>query len=252
MSFDWVTVSAQIVNFLILVWLLKRFLYGPVINAMEQREQHIAARLNEAGERERKADAEAEQHRSQREVLERRREEILAGAREEADGQRKQMLEAVRSEAAEVRESWLRQADQEKAEFLANLQRQSVGVIQAMTRQALLDLADAELEEQIVDSFIRRLKTLDEDHREALAKASGTITIASAFELNPSVRGRLTRAVHELLGHEAEVDYTRSASLICGIELTGSGRRLSWSLDDYMNTVAERIESAFKSVGERR
>ena len=45
MDVDWITVSAQIVNFLILVWLLKRFLYRPVLNAMNRREQRIHQRL---------------------------------------------------------------------------------------------------------------------------------------------------------------------------------------------------------------
>ncbi len=48
MAIDWITVSAQIVNFLILVWLLKHFLYQPIIRAMDRREQRVSERLNEA------------------------------------------------------------------------------------------------------------------------------------------------------------------------------------------------------------
>ena len=49
MLIDWFTVLAQIVNFLILVALMKRFLYGPLIAAIDAREQSIAARLAEGG-----------------------------------------------------------------------------------------------------------------------------------------------------------------------------------------------------------
>ena len=55
MQIDWFTVVAQIVNFLILVWLLKKFLYGPIIRAMDDRERRIASRLEEANARERQA-----------------------------------------------------------------------------------------------------------------------------------------------------------------------------------------------------
>ena len=48
MLIDWFTVVAEIVNFLILLWLLKRFLYKPVLNAMDKREATIASRENEA------------------------------------------------------------------------------------------------------------------------------------------------------------------------------------------------------------
>ena len=48
MSVNWFTVAAQVVNFLILVWLLHRFLYGPIIAAMDRRERRIAERLQDA------------------------------------------------------------------------------------------------------------------------------------------------------------------------------------------------------------
>jgi len=48
MEINWFTVIAQIVNFLILVWLLKRFLYKPVLKAIAEREQKIASRLDAA------------------------------------------------------------------------------------------------------------------------------------------------------------------------------------------------------------
>src|ERR1700722_9359511 len=52
MLIDWFTVGAQAVNFIILVWLLKRFLYKPILNAIDAREKRIAAELAAAGARE--------------------------------------------------------------------------------------------------------------------------------------------------------------------------------------------------------
>ena len=48
MLIDWFTVVAQVVNFLILVWLLKRFLYKPILDAIDAREKRIAAELADA------------------------------------------------------------------------------------------------------------------------------------------------------------------------------------------------------------
>lgn len=48
MLIDWFTVIAQVVNFLILVWLLKRFLYQPILNAIDAREQRVATELADA------------------------------------------------------------------------------------------------------------------------------------------------------------------------------------------------------------
>ena len=60
MQIDWLTVAAQIVNFLVLIWLLQRFLYRPITNAMARREARIEERLSDARTRRKEAEEEAE------------------------------------------------------------------------------------------------------------------------------------------------------------------------------------------------
>lgn len=245
MQIDWITVSAQIVNFLILVWLLKRFLYQPVIRAMERREQRIADRLNEAQQREQQAGEQVQRYQDKSDELEQRREEILTKAKEEAEQQKKQLPSEAREEVSEKRDSWQRQADQEKEDFLGNLRRQVAESVQTIARKTLRDLADAGLEEQLAHRFIERLKSLDKKARQALADSSEPARIASAFELDSAVRGRLTRAIHEQLAEGIEVDYTQSPELLCGIELSRGSQRLDWNLADYMEELEAGINEAF-------
>ncbi len=70
----------------------------------------------------------------------------------------------------------------------------------------------------------------------------------SAFELDSTMRGRLTRAVHEHLADGIDVEYAQSPELLCGIELTSGGRRLSWSLADFNEELTARIEEAFSQT----
>ena len=56
MLIDWFTVLAQIINFLILIYLLKRFLYGPIIRAMEEREKKMVADQDRAKNAEKEAE----------------------------------------------------------------------------------------------------------------------------------------------------------------------------------------------------
>jgi F-type H+-transporting ATPase subunit b len=244
MQIDWITVSAQILNFLVLIWLLKRFLYEPVIRAMDRREQRIAERLNEAEQREQIAVDTAEQYRHKSTELEQERNDILAEARLAAETEKKEMLDQARTTAAEARAVWQRQAGQEKEEFLRRLGRQAAEGIEAIARKALSDLAGAELEEQIVHRFIDRLKALDRATRRALAESAGALRIVSTFELDPALRGRLTRAVHEHIAEGLQVDYSQSPELVCGIEITGGGRRLSWNVAHYLHELNTRIDEA--------
>jgi F-type H+-transporting ATPase subunit b len=251
MEIDWITVSAQIVNFLILVWLLKRFLYQPVIKAMDQREQRISDRLNEAQQREQQADEKIQQYQNKSGELEQNRDEILKKAREKAEQEKKKLLEEARAAVREQRDNWQRQASDEKAEFLGNLRHQAADAIQALASKALGDLADSDLEGHIVQAFITRLKSLDKETRKALAQTSEPVHISSAFELDSTVRGRLTRAIHEHLAEDIEMEYTQSPDLLCGIKLSSGDRQLSWNLADYMEELTARVEAAFSPIETR-
>lgn len=245
MEIDWITVSAQIVNFLILVWLLKHFLYQPVIRAMDRREQRIAERLNDAQERESEADKQMQQFQSECQELELRRNEILDQARADAEQQKKRLLDEARAEVTETREHWLRQVSQEKEEFVGNLRHQAIDAFETLARKALAELANVELEEHIIETFLERLKTLDKNARIAMSQSNEPIRITSAFELDSTMRSRLTRAVHEHLADDKEVDYSHSPELLCGIELTSGGRRLSWNLANFTEELTARIDEAF-------
>jgi F-type H+-transporting ATPase subunit b len=251
MQVDWITVSAQIINFLILVWLLKRFLYQPVIRAMERREQRINERLDDARNSQRQAEQQQAEYRERREELEQRREDLLAEARRQAEQDRKQLLAEAREEVQATRQEWQRQVEREQAEFLEKLRLRAAESIQAIARKTLNDLADRGLEEQIVQVFVHHLKSLDAPSRKALAKTTQPVRITSAFELDPTVRGRLTRAVHEHIGEDLELSYAVSGELLCGLRLDSEQQQLSWNLADYMDELTTRIEQAFRPLAPR-
>jgi F-type H+-transporting ATPase subunit b len=215
---------------------------------MARREQRIAARLDEAQERERQAAAEVQHYRDQAAELEHGREALLTRARDEAEQQKKQLLEEARAQVAETRSNWQRQAVEEKEEFLANLRRQAAGAVQAVAQKALRDLADAELEERVIHVFLTRLEALDRETRQGLVQAGEPVRIRSAFALDATMRGRLTRALHAHLGADIEVKYSQSPDLLCGIELSGAERRLGWNLAEYLEALTTRVDAAFTPV----
>jgi F-type H+-transporting ATPase subunit b len=245
MTIDWITVSAQIINFLLLVWLLKRFLYRPVLRAMARREERILQRLHEAQEREEQAEERREHYRQRRDELDRQHDQLLQHSREEAERERRALLDTAREEVAAQRAQWQQQLQQEKEEFLANLRRQTLEAVQGLARKALADLADAQLEEQIANQFITRLRGLDSPSRKALAATEQPLRINTAFELDPATKGRLTRALHDQIRAGIEVAYEQVPQLQCGIELNSDQQRLSWNLADYLEEMETRIDTVF-------
>ena len=84
MQIDWITVAAQIANFLVLVWLLQRFLYQPITQAMTRREKEIEDRLAEAKDARQAAEEEAEKLRARQAELDSEKDQILEDAKQEA------------------------------------------------------------------------------------------------------------------------------------------------------------------------
>lgn len=252
MQIDWLTVAAQIVNFLVLVWLLQRFLYGPITRAMERREQRIKDRLDEAAREKSEAEDEAQAYREKQEELEKRRDRLLAEAREAAEEERK-LLEREAREAVDARKrDWLGQLEAQRNAFLRELRRRSTEEFYALARRALGDLADADLEEQIALGFVRELDGLDQETRAKIAhgcaEAGGTVEIRSRFDLSANAKRRITKAVHQELGDDAQVEYRTDPDAACGIELKSGSQTVAWSLDSYLDdfekAVGEEVSGA--------
>jgi F-type H+-transporting ATPase subunit b len=236
---DWFTVAAQIVNFLILVFLLKRFLYGPIIRAMDERQAQIEADLAAAERKRQEAGQEIETYRQKNREIEEQREKLLGQAADEADEERKRLIRAARDEADESRSRWQKAIEQEKAAFLRQLRQRAGQETYAVLRRALSDLADAELEEQITAVFISRLEQLSPEDRAVFDGRQATVE--SAFDLPDEARERLRAA---LSGLTTDLQFKRNPDLIGGLELKASGHKIAWSLQSYLDELEEALTEA--------
>lgn len=253
MQVDWLTVAAQIVNFLVLVWLLQRFLYAPIIQAMERREARIAERLSDAEQKRQAADAEAEKLRRQQAELERARKDLLAEARDQAAQERRSLEHQTRSEVETQKRAWLDQLSAERKTFLADLRERSTDAIFELAGRALDDLASAELEAAMAEAFARQLAALDDEEKRKLADGAGRagnrVTIESRFALDADAKVRLARAVHEELIEGIEIEHRTDPDLDCGIALQAGSQRVSWSMAHYLKGLEETVEAELAKAG---
>jgi F-type H+-transporting ATPase subunit b len=252
MQVDWLTVAAQIVNFLILVWLLQRYLYRPILKAMDDREQGIAARLREATEQKAAADREARSYRLQRDALERDKERILSSARQEAGDVKRSLEEVARHDVEERRLEWLRQLEDEQRAFLLEMRQRSADHVIMLARRALKELADARLEEQMAAVFAKRLDELEPHLREKIARAcrdaGGTVTVRTRFELAPDEQRRITRMIHKQISEVANVGYAQGEEEISGIELTVGSQTVAWTLDNFLDDLERHLSKELAEV----
>src|SRR5690606_100873 len=174
-------------NFLVLVWLLKRFLYGPIQCAIDERERTIAQRLESAAERETAAAAAQETYERQQAELTHLKEWLLADAAAEADQWRKERVEEMRQEVAQARRSWHESVSREQQQFLGELRQRTACQVQEVVRHVLQELADSDLEHQAVQQFMHRLDDLLEGEWRGLqnGRSASTTVVRTAFALSP-------------------------------------------------------------------
>ncbi|GLI33709.1 F0F1 ATP synthase subunit B family protein [Desulforhabdus amnigena] len=245
MLIDWFTVVAQIVNFLVLVALLKHFLYGRIIRAMEVREEKIASRLQDAEDERREALREAEDYRRKAKELEERREELLLMVKEEVEGERKRLLHEARAEVNEFQRKWHENIRQEKDAFLLDLKRRVSVEVCLMARHVLSNLANKQLEKQIMEVFLERLLSHNEEElrvlRESFGQSGGRVLMRSSFEIPEESRARMMEALRDRIGEELDFEFEVSADLICGIELRANAHKIGWNMENYLKTLEEDI-----------
>ena len=256
MLINWFTVIAQIVNFLILVFLLKYFLYDRIVKAMDEREQRIQLRLKEAEEKKQEAEQEARSYLEKNRDFDAKREEMLAQARKEADARRKELTREARLAVTKQRSVWLETIQRDKKSFVQDLRKMAGNQVYTIARKAFRDLADADVEERTINAFLVHLKGMSKKTREALAtsiKESGNeMVVRSAFEIPAKMREKITGSLHREIADGIQVRYEATSDLIMGIELKTRGRKIAWSLQDYLDTLEEHALQTLDKEAQRK
>lgn len=251
MHIDWLTVSAQIVNFLVLVYILKRFLYGPVLAAMARRQARIASRLAEAQQREQEAQATRERYAASQQAFERDRQALLSQARDDVARERAALLEQARHEVEASRRAWWHDLERERDDARSRLRQSIADCGLAAARILLGELAGERLEGRMVERFLERLAEFDASALLGACVASGRLRVRSAAELDAAQRARITRAIHEQLAPDLQIDYEPEAALLAGIELEAGGLRVGWTLADNLAELEARVGASLRPHGPR-
>jgi F-type H+-transporting ATPase subunit b len=252
---DWFTFIAQIINFIILVFLLWRFLYKPITKTMGERRKRIERQWKEAQQKQEEAQAEAESYRQKQQDLEQRREELLNEAKEKAKAEQETLIKQARQEVDKKQAEWHESIERQQDSFLENLRQRVQEQTHKISRRALQDLANAELEERAISVFIERLKHLEEEERETFRKSvqesEEDVVINSAFDMPEETQQKLRDILRkEDIVNGNEIKFSTSSDLICGVEMRSKNHQIAWSLADYLESLEEQLSKEFPNKRE--
>lgn len=250
MIIDWFTVIAQICNFLVLIWLLKRFLYKPILNAIDAREERIAAAQKEAENIQAEALLEKEDFILKNKEFNQQRAALFQEERDKAEAEGHEMMKRVRLETDEYRLKRQEAIRREQQSLNEEISQKVRGEVFAISRKVLADLADSSLEEQMSEVFMRRLQELDDVQKENLSNGlkspSSSLHVCSACELTGIQQKKILQTLHKIVSPEAKVRFETDTTLISGIELTANGQKIAWSIKDYLESLEKKISELMK------
>jgi F-type H+-transporting ATPase subunit b len=250
MLIDWFTVGAQALNFLILVWLMKRFLYKPILQAIDEREKRIATELANADAKKAEAQKEHDELQHKSAEFDQQRAALLTKATDEAQAERQRLLDEARKAAVALslkRQERLRDEERNLRQAIGRRTQQEVF---AIARKALTDLATVSLEERLGEVFTRRLREMDAKAKEGLAAALKTAPdpaiVRSTFDVPAEQRAAIQNALNETFSAEVRVRFETAPDVISGIELTTNGQKVGWSIAGYLASLEKGVDELMR------
>jgi F-type H+-transporting ATPase subunit b len=245
MLINWFTVGAQVVNFLILVWLLKRLLYKPILKAIDAREKRIAAELADADAKKAEAQRERDDFQGKNKAFDAQRAALLAKAEQEAKAERERLLGEARAAGDALRAQQETALGNERTKLSGEVTRLAKEEVFEIARKALADLATVSLEERIGEVFTRRLREMDAKAKETLGAAlrtpGGRAVVRSTFDLGPVQKAAIQNALNEDFSANVSVTFETARDTICGVELTANGQKVAWSIADYLASLEKKV-----------
>ncbi|MFX0543041.1 F0F1 ATP synthase subunit delta [Roseovarius sp. S4756] len=240
MSIDWITVAAQIANFLVLVWLLKRFLYRPILDGIDAREAEISARMQEAAIATDEAARTEADYRGKLRELAAARDEAAEAAREAAEAERDAMLAAAQERLDREYASWKTQMDDEARNYSARMHRAGAEALLSLTRKALRDLADETLEALMAQRLVQQIRPMAPELKRAAGGAPSAATVSSRDPL-PAKVAKAMNAELKAIFPKVDVRFDTDADQSPGLVLRIGGAQLDWTVESYVEGLGAQI-----------
>jgi len=245
MQINWWTLALQAVNFLVLIWLLWRFLYRPVRDVIEKRKELAERAFADADKKQAEAEAARQRFENNRAELAQERQELLRKTHEELATERRDILDAARREADELVEEARKSLDEARESTLAEV-RDEIAALATELASGLLRKVQANaangaflehLERQLTDIAAEERERLQKD----LAADNARLTVVTADSLTDEERNRWTDRLSACLGHAEVIDFVTDPEILGGAELRFPHAVLKFSWADQLQKARELL-----------
>lgn len=242
MELDWTTFILEVINFLVLVWLLRRFLYRPVMNVVAERRAAIARTLQEATSAREEAISLKSQFENRLQEWQKERERARDQLRDEIDTERRKRMTQLEGELAQQRLREQVLVERREESLLREARRRAVALSGQFAAKLLARLADPVIQERLLAMLLEDLGNFNDRQREQLTHSqTDVVRVVSAFPLSEQERGKIATAFQKVLGIEADYEFREDPALQAGVSIHIGAQRLQANLQEELRFFGDSI-----------
>ncbi|HSB44321.1 MAG TPA: F0F1 ATP synthase subunit delta [Nitrospira sp.] len=248
MELDWTTFILELVNFVVLIWILNRFLYRPVMDVIVQRKAAIQKTLAEAETTRSNAQALQSQYENRLTEWEQEREKARTQLHDEIRVERNRLLEDLRAELDQERQKAAAVEQRRLKDFTQRAEASAIALGGTFVSRLLSRLGGPELERKIIDMVTEDLSHLPDDQMQVIratsAKTGQPMKLTSAYPLNTAQREMLSQACRTVAGRDIICEFFEDRTLIAGLRISFGSWMLRANVQDEMNFFVESSRHA--------
>jgi F-type H+-transporting ATPase subunit b len=234
---NWSTFIFEAINFLVLVWLLKRLLYTPVLNAISERRKAVEKTLAEAEKLRAEAAQLQKSYERRLQDWEKEKETKLVQLQRALDEERTQAMAVLENDLAKERDKQKVLEDRRLADLARRQEEESLKLAGRFCSRLLARFAGPELEARILDAFVKEVGRLPEERVQELNNGfknhtQPVVDIKTAFALEQSQKEALSGVMANLLGRAVSCQFSEDSALVAGLRVTAGPLILQGNLRD--------------------
>lgn len=241
MSINWFEIAAQIVNFFLILFILQKLLYKPVLKAMAERQKKTLQAQVEADKKMDKAIKLIDQYERRISDIEKEKRSILDDAKNQANEIKESLLEKYMVEAEAKRKAYLKEIEDEKFNFTKYLRENLASSAIKVASHILDSISSKELDKEIFNSFVNNLKNLQDKVTNFEIIKEETVNINSFRELTKTEKATIERILKEDVGIINDINYKKDPNLILGFELNLETYTVHANAENYLREIEKEI-----------
>lgn len=253
MSIDFFTLCAQIINLLILLFLLKKFLYLPILKVLEDRKKLLENEYKVAEIARKKAEVLEKNAQEKYSEIEHEKQKILAQSHEKAHALEQKLTTEAEQEFKKARQQWKNKLISEQNNFDLALQNLIAEYFQKFATGALDQMADISLNELFLNKLMQKISAQKQDKKSEFVRdflVSGELELVSAENFDTKTKQRFKDFIQKefMLTENPKINFSTDKNLICGVVLKNKEQMIEWNLAEYISEFSNNLNTAVSSL----